>query len=388
MQEKMKDIFTTVFGDASGCRLFFAPGRVNLIGEYTDFNGGHVLPCALTIGTYAMVGQRQDNICRLYSANFHELGIIEIDLSDTAYCLAHDWANYPKGILHTFMEKGVQLNHGLDIVFYGNIPNGAGLSSSASIEVLMALILNNIYALDYSMEEMVHLAQETENIYIGVNCGIMDQFASGMGKKDHGILLNTATMYYHYAHLDLGNYSLIISNTNKRRGLEDSKYNERRAECEGALKALSKVLTIQHLCDLSLEAFEQHKSVIDNQIQQKRARHVISENQRTLVAHDLLNQGDIQAFGQLMNVSHESLKEDFQVTGVELDTLVSLAQSTKGVLGSRMTGAGFGGCTITLVENGEIENFISTVGTSYKEKIGYVADFYVVEAGNGAREII
>lgn len=388
MREKMMHIFENVFKDTKDCHLFYAPGRVNLIGEYTDFNGGHVLPCALTIGTYAVVRLRDDNRCRWYSENFSQLGVIETTLDALAYDKGHDWANYPKGIVQTFLEEGKVFNKGWDIAFYGNIPNGAGLSSSASIEVLMAVVLKELFALKDTMEEMVELAQRAENNYIGVNCGIMDQFAIGMGKKEHGILLNTATMDYHYAQLDLGHYALIISNTNKRRGLGDSKYNERRAECEAALEALNTVLDAKFLCDLDAETFENHKHLITDPIQLKRAKHVVMENLRTIKAHDELNAGNVHAFGQLMNASHDSLKEDFEVTGVELDMLVALAKETEGVLGSRMTGAGFGGCTVSLVEKDRIGYFIDTVGHAYKEKIGYDADFYVVEAGDGACELI
>lgn len=388
MREKMMHIFEKVFKDTTACRLFYAPGRVNLIGEYTDFNGGHVLPCALTIGTYAVVRLRDDNRCRWYSENFSQLGVIETSLDELAYNKAHDWANYPKGIVQTFLDEGKIFDKGWDIAFYGNIPNGAGLSSSASIEVLMALVLKELFALKETMEEMALLAQKSENNYIGVNCGIMDQFAIAMGKKEQGILLNTSSMVSHYAHLDLGHYALIISNTNKRRGLGDSKYNERRRECESALEALNTVLKVKYLCDLDLETFETHKHLITDPIQLKRANHVITENLRTIKAHDELNAGNVGAFGQLMNASHQSLKEDFEVTGVELDTLVALAQETEGVLGSRMTGAGFGGCTVSLIEKDRIGYFIDTVGRSYREKIGYDADFYVVEAGDGACELV
>ncbi len=388
MREKMMHIFKNVFGSIDNCRLFFAPGRVNLIGEYTDFNGGHVLPCALTIGTYALVRQRSDKKCRLYSENFSELGIIESSLESIEYNKDHDWANYPKGVVSILKDEGFTIENGFDIAFYGNIPNGAGLSSSASIEVLMAVVLKGLYGLEVTMDQMVLLAQKTENDYIGVNCGIMDQFAIGMGKKENGVLLNTSTMAYRYAHLDLGEYALVIANTNKRRGLGDSKYNERRAECESALADLNTVLTIEHLCDLDVETFNKHKAVIQNPIHLKRAAHVISENERTLLAHDELNAGHMEAFGTLMNASHDSLKVDFEVTGFELDTLVDIAQNYSGVIGSRMTGAGFGGCTVSLLHKKSVTGFIESVNQEYKEKIGYDADFYVVEAGDGACELI
>lgn len=387
MREKMLHIFRNMFGRIDNCRLFFAPGRVNLIGEYTDFNGGHVLPCALTIGTYAAVRLRSDKKCRLYSENFSELGIIETSLETIEYNEAHDWANYPKGLVSIFKDEGFNIEQGFDIAFYGNIPNGAGLSSSASIEVVMAVVLKALYKLEITMDQMVLLAQKTENNYIGVNCGIMDQFAIGMGKREYGVLLNTSTMAYKYAHLELGEYALVIANTNKRRGLGESKYNERRKECESALADLNTVVTIKHLCDLDVDTFNLHKQVIKNPIHLKRATHVISENERTLKAHDELNAGHMEAFGALMNASHQSLKEYFEVTGTELDTLVAIAQNYEGVIGSRMTGAGFGGCTVSLILKEEVNGFIENVNQLYKDKIGYDAEFYVVEAGDGACEL-
>lgn len=381
-------IFENVFGNIDNCRLFFAPGRVNLIGEYTDFNGGHVLPCALTIGTYAVVRPRADRKLRFYSENFSELGIIEATTDAIDYKDGHDWANYPKGVVAIFKQAGIDIERGFDIAFYGNIPNGAGLSSSASIEMLMAVILKAFYNATFSMEEMVALAQKTENEYIGVNCGIMDQFAIGKGKKEHGVLLNTSTMAYRYAHLDLGEYALVISNTNKRRGLGDSKYNERRAECEQALADLNQVMDINHLCDIDMSTFEKNKEVINNEVHLRRARHVISENERTIKAHDELNNEHMEAFGALMNASHESLKNDFEVTGIELDTLVEIAQNFEGVIGSRMTGAGFGGCTVSLMHKDCVQKFIEGVNRAYKDAIGYDADFYVVEAGDGACELV
>lgn len=388
MREKMMHIFENIFGSRQNSRLFFAPGRVNLIGEYTDFNGGHVLPCALTIGTYAVVRPREDKKCCFYSENFPDLGIIEALTSAIAYKREDDWANYPKGVVSIFQEEGIAIETGFDIAFYGNIPNGAGLSSSASIEMLMAVVLKALYDVEFSMEKMVALAQKTENEYIGVNCGIMDQFAIGMGKKEHGVLLNTSTMAYRYAHLEFGDYALVISNTNKRRGLEDSKYNERRVECEQAVKDLNMVISIRHLCDIDVETFELYKHAIKSPIHLRRARHVISENQRTIEAHDQLNNGNIKRFGALMNASHASLKEDFEVTGLELDTLVTLSQKFEGVIGARMTGAGFGGCTVSLMHKEKVTDFIGEINAAYKEIIGHDADFYVVEAGNGACELV
>ncbi len=388
MKQKMINIFENVYGNAENTELFFAPGRVNLIGEYTDFNGGHVMPCTLSSGTYALVRKVDSRICRFYSYNFPNDGVVEVSLDDMSYRKEHDWANYPKGVIAMFLEKGIDIENGFDIAFYGNIPNGAGLSSSASIEILMAIVINKLYSLNFDMMDMVYLAQRTENKYIGVNCGIMDQFAIGMGKKNKGILLNTSNMEYHYSKLDFKDYKLVISNTRKRRGLEDSKYNERRSECESALADLQKVVDIKNLCDLNMEEFEKYKHSIKSEVNLKRAKHVISENDRTLRAYKELDDGNLEAFGKLMIESHESLKNDFEVTGIELDTLVELALDIDGVLGSRMTGAGFGGCTVSLVREDMVEEFVKRIYKMYKEKIGFAADFYIVSVGDGARQIL
>lgn len=387
MQDTMLQIYKKAFGYADDVRLFFAPGRVNLIGEHTDYNGGHVLPCALTIGTYAAVRKRNDKSIRFYSENFNDLGVIQVPLDQMEFCEEHDWVNYPKGIIKTFADEGYFLTEGFDIVFYGTIPNGAGLSSSASLELVTCVVLNNLYGFQIPMQDMVRISQITENEYIGVQCGIMDQFSIGMGKKEHAILLNTSTMAYKYAELNLKDNLIIISNTNKRRGLADSKYNERHSECQNALEDLNKVIHVDHLCDLTVDDFEKHKEAIENDTNRKRAKHVIYENQRTLKALDFLNNGDLEGFGKLMNESHQSLKVDYEVTGVELDTLVALAQAFDGVMGSRMTGAGFGGCTVSIVKKACVQTFIEKVGNAYHEAIGYAPDFYVVEVGNGAGEL-
>lgn len=379
--------FRAAFGSSGDVRSFFAPGRVNLIGEYTDFNGGHVLPCALTIGTYAAARQRQDRRLRLISVNFPGTGVIETDLDHLALAPAHDWANYPKGVLHTLREAGHGIETGLDIAFGGNIPNGAGLSSSASIEVLTATVLNALFGLGIGLPEQALLAQRAENSYIGVNCGIMDQFAVAMGQADHALLLNTDTLHYEQVPLILGGHCIVIANTNRRRGLADSKYNVRFAECREALADLQTVTAIRSLGDLTEAAFEAAAHAVRSPEARKRARHAVYENQRTLAAADILKSGNLSGFGALMNVSHRSLRDDFQVSCTELDVLVELAQNHPGVLGARLTGAGFGGCTVNLVAQAEAEAFISRVGAAYRERIGYDADFYVVRAGDGAREL-
>lgn len=385
MEEMNK--FKKVFGeDADG--LYFAPGRVNLIGEHTDYNGGNVFPCSLTIGTYGAARKRQDRTIRLYSENFSHLEIIEISLDELVYDRKHDWANYPKGVLKMYLDAGYKVEQGFEIYYNGNIPNGAGLSSSASLEILTGFILKEFFSLEIEILDMVRLCQKTENDFIGVNSGIMDQFAVAMGKKDKAMLLDTNSMEYRYTDILLQDASIIVSNTNKQRGLQDSKYNERRAECEEALRRLQAKLNIQALGELDYETFLAHTDLIGDDVLIRRARHAVKENLRTLEAVEVLEKNDIEAFGQLMNESHESLKDDYEVTGVELDTLVDLARDNAGTIGSRMTGAGFGGCTVSIVRNEHIDDFIAQVGESYKEKIGYAADFYVVSVGDGVHRIM
>lgn len=387
MTEELRQYFENIYGDSKNTRIFFAPGRVNLIGEHTDYNGGHVFPCALNFGTYVIVKKRNDKLVRLYSKNFEELGIMEFSLNNLAYKEKHDWANYPKGVLHVFKESGFNIDEGFDAVYYGNIPNGAGLSSSASIELATSVMLKELFMLDVDMISMVKMSQRAENEFVGVNCGIMDQFAVGMGKKDKAILLDCDTLEYRYSSINLEDASLVIANTNKRRGLADSKYNERRSECERALSQLKKELNINSLGELTEEQFEEYKHLITNETDRKRARHAVYENRRTLKAVEALEKGDLMLFGELMRESHLSLKDDYEVTGRELDTLVELAWKQEGAIGSRMTGAGFGGCTVSIVKKDKIDEFIENVGKKYKEIIGYEATFYVAEIGDGAREI-
>ncbi|MBK1813477.1 galactokinase [Clostridium sp. YIM B02505] len=386
MVESLKHDFKAIF-ETEGDGVYFAPGRVNLIGEHTDYNGGNVFPCALTFGTYAVAKKRTDKKVRMYSKNFEDLGVIEFELDELTYKKEHDWVNYPKGVLWAFSENGYKLDDGVDVLFYGNIPNGAGLSSSASIELATAVILKDLFSFDLDMIEMVKLGKQAENSFIGVNCGIMDQFAIGMGKEGCAILLDTNTLEYDYAKLDIDGSSIVIANTNKRRGLADSKYNERRSQCEEALKDLQVELDIKSLGELKEEKFETYKHLIKDEVNVRRAKHAVYENQRTLRAVEALNNKDIELFGKLMNDSHISLRDDYEVTGIELDTLVELAWAQNGVIGSRMTGAGFGGCTVSIVNNEAVEEFIKNVGSSYKDKIGYEATFYVAQIGDGARKL-
>ncbi|MGL5750076.1 MAG: galactokinase, partial [Paraclostridium sp.] len=339
MQIDIKNEFREMFKEESD-NTYFSPGRVNLIGEHTDYNGGHVFPCALSFGTYGVIKNRDDKKVRAYSMNFKELGIIEFNLENVINEKEHDWANYPKGVIKTFENNGYKITHGFDILFYGNIPNGAGLSSSASIEVLMAVILNDVFKLDIDMIEMVKMCQEAENKFIGVNCGIMDQFAIGMGKEGCAILLDCNTLKYRYSQINMDGYKIVIANTNKKRGLADSKYNERRSECERALGNFKNKLSINALGELKEIDFEENISLIENEIDRKRAKHAVYENQRTLKAVKALEENDLNMFGKLMVDSHNSLRDDYEVTGIELDTLVDVSLNQEGVIGSRMTGAG------------------------------------------------
>ena len=387
MKNKMLEKFNEKFGYKQGVRVFFSPGRVNLIGEHTDYNGGHVFPCALSFGTYGAIALRDDKVVRMYSENFDDKGIISFDIENLKNDKEHDWANYPKGVIDVLRKHGYDVNKGFDMVVYGNIPNGAGLSSSASLELLMAVMINDIYDFNIYRVELVKYCQEAENDFIGVNCGIMDQFAIGMGKDSSAILLDCNTLEYKYSNVNLKDEVIVIANTNKRRGLADSKYNERRGECEEALKELQGELKINALGELTEDEFEKNKHLIKNDVRAKRAKHAVYENQRTLKAVKALENNDIDTFGKLMNESHNSLRDDYEVTGKELDTLVDLASKQEGTIGSRMTGAGFGGCTVSIVKKPMVEKFIKNVGKEYKEKIGYDADFYVANIGSGTREI-
>ena len=378
--------FQEVFG-APAEKQFFAPGRVNLIGEHTDYNGGNVFPCAIDKGTYGLVKKRNDRKFRMYSENFADLGIMEFTLDELTNEKKHDWANYPKGVIKMFLEAGQKIDSGFDILFSGNIPNGAGLSSSASIEMLTAIVLKDLFNLSIDPVEMAQLGKKTENLFIGVNSGIMDQFAVAMGKKDNAILLDCNTLKYDYVPVVLKDEVIVIANTNKRRGLADSKYNERRAECDEALAELQTKLPIKALGELSIEQFEANKDLIKSPIRQKRAKHAVYENQRTLKAQKELSAGNLAEFGKLMNQSHISLRDDYEVTGVDLDTLAALAWEQPGVVGSRMTGAGFGGCTVSIVKKDKVDDFIKNVGEAYKNKIGYAADFYIASVSDGAKKL-
>ncbi|OJT59325.1 galactokinase [Bacillus licheniformis] len=379
--------FRSIFKTEKTPRTFFAPGRINLIGEHTDYNGGHVFPASISFGTYALGVKRDDQMIRFYSKNFPDEGIIECSLSDLAFDQSDGWANYPKGMFLLTKAAGHQIVHGADILYYGNIPHGAGLSSSASIELATGVLLKGLYDLQTDTISMVKLGQKVENEYIGVGSGIMDQFAIGMGKKDHAILLDCRTLDYTYAPFVLKEHDVIIINTNKQRTLAGSKYNERRAQCEEALGDLQQELSIASLGELTMEGFEAHQHLIKNEINQKRAKHAVYENARTLKALEKLREGDLAGFGKLMNESHLSLRDDYEVTGLELDAIVQAAWEQDGVLGARMTGAGFGGCAIAIVEKDRTDSFKERVNAVYRETVGYDAAFYTAAIGDGAKEI-
>ena len=388
MQQQLVKKFQELFGEGGDIRFYFSPGRVNLIGEHTDYNGGHVFPCALTIGTYGVARKREDRKIRLYSENFSKMGVIETSLDDLVYQDSAGWTNYPKGIVWTFEEKGYPVEKGFDMLMYGNIPNGSGLSSSASVELLMGIILKDLFGYeDLTMINLALIGQYGENNFNGMNCGIMDQFAIAMGKKDHAIFLDTQNLQYEYAPIRMDGYKIVIAASNKKRRLTDSKYNERRAECEEALKDIQSVRKIQALGELTEEEFEQVKDAVKDPVCRKRAKHAVYENQRTIQAVKALKNNDLETFGKLMNESHVSLRDDYEVTGKELDTLVEAAWKQDGVIGSRMTGAGFGGCTVSIVKEEAVDAFIKNVGEIYEKEIGYEADFYVVEIGDGTRRI-
>ncbi len=388
MKETLFAKFAELYGDDNDARFYFSPGRVNLIGEHTDYNGGHVFPCALTIGTYGIARPRTDRLLHFYSMNLDHFGVVEVSLDDLSYQAAYNWANYPLGMVWAFAEKGYVLEHGLDMLIWGNIPNGSGLSSSASLEVLTGVVLRDLYGFDaLGMTDLALYGQYSENNFNGCNCGIMDQFAVANGKKDNAIFLDTADLSFEYAPVVLTDSKIIITNSKVKHSLVDSEYNTRRSECADALKALQTVLDIKGLGDLDMETFEKHKSVIGDEVKERRAKHAVAENQRTIEAVAALGAGDIERFGQLMNQSHVSLRDDYEVSCKEIDILVDLAWKIPGVLGSRITGGGFGGCTVSIVKNDSIDAFIETVGKAYLEKVGHEAEFYTVEIGDGARRL-
>ncbi|KXT79809.1 Galactokinase [Streptococcus sp. DD11] len=382
--EQLRADFSEIF-HAEADHTFFSPGRINLIGEHTDYNGGHVFPAAISLGTYGAARKRDDQILRFYSGNFADKGIIEVPLENLHFEPEHNWTNYPKGVLHFLQEAGHQIDRGMDVYVFGNIPNGSGLSSSASLELLIGVMAETLFNLQLERLDLVKIGKQTENEFIGVNSGIMDQFAIGMGADQRAIYLDTNSLDYDLVPLDLQENVVVIMNTNKRRELADSKYNERRAECEKAVEELNRKLSIATLGELDEWSFDEYSYLIEDANRLKRARHAVLENQRTLQAQAALQAGDLEKFGRLMNASHVSLEHDYEVTGLELDTLVHAAWEQDGVLGARMTGAGFGGCAIALVRKDALEAFKENVDKAYQEAVGYAPSFYIAEIAGGSR---
>lgn len=388
MKKALNETFEELFGAGGEIRAYFAPGRVNLIGEHTDYNGGHVFPCALTIGTYGLARKREDKKLRFYSMNFPEDGVIESSLEDLKPAEEAGWTNYPKGVMWAFEARCHKLPWGVDFLVYGDIPNGSGLSSSASLEVLTGWMLKDIHGIEsLSGQELAVIGQYAENHFNGMNCGIMDQFASAMGKKDSAIFLDTSTLEFEYAPVVLPDARIVITNSKVKHSLVGSAYNDRRNESEQALKDLQKVVHIETLGDLTEEAFEEHKMAIKDPVCRKRAKHAVYENQRTIKAYNALKANDLEAFGKYMNASHISLRDDYEVSCDEIDILVDLAWQIPGVIGSRMTGGGFGGCTVSIVKNDAVDDFIEKVGEGYQARTGHRAEFYVVDVGEGAHRL-
>jgi len=380
----LKEFYQRFGNENVAPELYFAPGRVNLIGEHTDYNGGYVLPCAISYGTYLLVRRIDEPFVKFATTNFEFTA--NIALSDLNYKQPGKWINYPLAVIDQFKKLNVEIK-GMELLYSGNIPNGAGLSSSASIEMVTAVALGSVFHYKMSMVDMAKLSRRAENEFVGMNCGIMDMFAIGMGQKNGALFLNCRTYEYEVIPANVAGYTLVIMNTNKRRGLTDSKYNERVAECQAALKALSADGPLEDLSDLSLEEFNKRAHLIEDPIVRKRAYHVISENARVLAAVEALKKNRITEFGQLMNASHDSLRNDYEVTGFELDTIVEEARKVKGVIGARMTGAGFGGCAIALVKDEQVTEFCKVVGKNYEAKTGIKPDFYIAEIGDGARKL-
>lgn len=383
MKKQLLDKFEEMYGSAEGAEVYFAPGRVNLIGEHTDYNGGHVFPCALTLGTYAAVKRRDDDLLRFFSMNFENVGVIESSLSDLKPYEEAGWTNYPKGVMWAFEQRGMKIPNGMDIVLFGNIPNGSGLSSSASLEVLTGFILRDLFGFDVTNQDLALIGQFSENQFNGCNCGIMDQFASAMGKKDHAIFLDTASLEFEYAPLVLDGMKIVVTNSKVKHSLVDSAYNDRRNSCERALKELQTVCGIQSLGELNEAEFEQAKNSIKDPDDRLKAKHAVYENQRTLKAVEALKANDLTTFGQLMNASHVSLRDDYEVSCEEIDTLVDAAWKVDGVVGSRITGGGFGGCTVSIVKDEAVEAFKAALSQAYQKAYDKEPEFYVVEAGDG-----
>ena len=369
--------------------VFFSPGRINVIGEHTDYNGGHVFPAAISLGVYGVYGPRNDNKVCLYSGNI-DGEIVEFDLNDdTVEKDDRFWANYFKGMI-TYLrqrEDGNKINHGFNLYIKADLPSGSGLSSSAAIEMLMGMILKDEFDLDINRPDLARLGQKTENEFVGLNSGIMDQFACIMGKNDSAIFLDCNTMEYEYLPLKLGDYEIIIMSTNKEHTLADSAYNDRVRECKNALEKLQTKLGITSLGKLDSQTFDEYAYLINDETEIKRARHAVNENERTIRATKAMKDNDLEKLGHLINASHVSLHYDYEVTGKELDTLAEAAWKQDGVLGARMIGGGFGGSAIAIVKKDKAEEFKKNVGKIYHDKVGYDASFYDAEIVDGTKKI-
>ena len=386
--QDLKKQFAEIFGDGDGIRTFFAPGRVNLIGEHTDYNGGHVLPCALSFGTYLLARKREEGKLRFYSLNFSDMGIVEWKTDGLKYKKEAGWTNCPAGVAWALQGRGFRIQGGLDVLVWGDIPAGAGLSSSASLEVVTGLALKEMFGfLELTMTDLALIGQCAENNFNGMNCGIMDQFAVAMGRKNRAIFLDTSTLDYQYVNVELEHARIVITNSMVKHSLVDSGYNARRRESETALHDLQQAADIRSLGELTEEEFEKLKGAVADPVCRKRARHAVYENRRTIRAVEALNAGRIEEFGKLMNESHISLRDDYEVSCEEVDALVECAWELPGVIGSRITGGGFGGCTVSIVENDAVEQFRETVIRKYREKTGLTAEIYVADIGDGAREL-
>jgi len=387
-KETVRQAFADKFGYEEGVRLFFAPGRVNLIGEHTDYNGGHVFPCAISLGTYAAAAVRKDRTLRFFSVNFPDAGVVETSLDDLVPSREAGWTNYPKGVIWAFGKRGMNIPCGMDVAIYGDIPNGSGLSSSASLEVLTGFMLRAFFGFeDVTNQDLALIGQYSENEYNGMKCGIMDQFASAMGREGNAIFLDTNTMEFAYAPIRLDGMKLLVTNTNKKHSLVDSEYNLRRQQCAAALADLQTKLDIGTLGDLKPEEFDENCMLIKDEVCRRRAKHAVYENQRTIDAVKALQEGDIARFGKLMNASHVSLRDDYETSCPEADILAEEAWKIPGVLGSRITGGGFGGCTVSIVKDEAVADFRETIGKIYEEKVGYPASFYTLEIGGGPVEL-
>lgn len=384
-RQSLLDSFNEQFG-YEGERVFFSPGRINLIGEHTDYNGGKVFPCAITMGTYGVVKPRADKEVHAYSGNFPEVGMIMFDIRNLEFKKEDNWTNYVKGMMKYIQEKTGELAHGFDLYVYGTIPNGASLSSSASLELLIGVMVRELFDLKISQLELVKSGMRTENEFLGLNSGILDQFAIGMAKKGNALLLDTNTLEYEQIPVDLPNHKIIIMNSMTRRELVDSEYNTRRRQCEEALSELQTVIDVSSLGELTEEEFEAHKDAISDETLMRRARHAVYESVRTERAAVALKANDLNTFGKYMNDSHVSLRDDYEVTVKETDLLASLAWEQEGTIGARMTGGGFGGCCIAIVENDKVHEFISKVGETFKKEIGRAAEFYIAETEDGTME--